>query len=249
MNGEALLAAAIVAMVLLGGCIEQHCTQGSGVPATEDRTVSSFSSIELEGFGDLYLAQGPQQPLRLQGDDNILPLSKTDVRGSSLRIYTDGCIRATEPLNIYVTAGQIKSLEASGISTILGRSKITSQALDIRASGAGAVDLDVDCTDLFADISGAGSAVLRGKADRSNIHCSGSGGIDASGLSTNRTKVEISGSGQAEVNAQSELDVRISGSGSVHYTGTPEKITQEISGSGRLQRGSTPSLPWRKDGY
>jgi hypothetical protein len=99
----------------------------------------------------------------------------------------------------------------------------------------------------FTDAGTDFNSVLQQK-DRSNIICSGSGGIDALDLSTNLTRVEVSGSGQAEVNVQSELDAQIRGSGSVYYMGTPEKITQEISGSGRLERGSGSNLPWRRDG-
>ena len=247
-SAAAMVALAVAAMVLFSGCIEQSCTQGSGKIIAETRAVESFNSIDLQGWGDLYITEGPQQPLQIQGEDNILPLLKTVVSDGLLKIYTDGCIRTTEPLRIYATAWHLESLETSGISTITSQSRISSPALDLKVSGAGAVYLDVDCIDLNTEISGAGGAVLNGRADRSNIICSGSGGIDALDLSTNLTRIEVSGSGQAEVNVQSVLDARISGSGSVYYIGTPEKITQEISGSGRLERGSGSSLPWRRDG-
>jgi hypothetical protein len=243
-----MVALAVAAMVLFSGCIEQSCTQGSGKITAETRAVGSFNSIDLQGWGDLYITEGQQQPLKIEGEDNILPMLKTVVSNGLLKIYTDGCIRTTEPLRIYATARHLESLETSGVSTITSQSRITSPALDLEVSGAGAIYLDVDCTDLNTEISGAGGAVLTGRADRSNIICSGSGGIDALDLSTNLTRVEVSGSGQAEVNVQSVLDAQIRGSGSVFYIGTPEKITQEISGSGRLERGSGSSLPWRRGG-
>jgi putative autotransporter adhesin-like protein len=61
----------------------------------------------------------------------------------------------------------------------------------------------------------------------------GSGDLELAKLPVERATVEISGSGDIEVDATRTLDVRISGSGSVAYHGNPE-VKKSISGSGGL---------------
>ncbi len=75
-SAAAMVVLAVAAMVLFSGCIEQGCTQGSGKIAAETRAVDSFNSIDLQGWGDLYITEGQQQPLKIEGEDNILPMSE-----------------------------------------------------------------------------------------------------------------------------------------------------------------------------
>ena len=44
----------------------------------------------------------------------------------------------------------------------------------------------------------------------------------------------MSGSGIASVYASDVLDIQMSGSGTLTYTGDPKQLTQQISGSGKL---------------
>ena len=44
----------------------------------------------------------------------------------------------------------------------------------------------------------------------------------------------MSGSGTASVHASDMLDVHMSGSGTLTYTGDPKRVTQDISGSAKL---------------
>jgi hypothetical protein len=47
-------------------------------------------------------------------------------------------------------------------------------------------------------------------------------------------KVDMSGSGVASVHASDALDLHMSGSGTLTYTGDPKQVTQQISGSGKV---------------
>jgi hypothetical protein len=73
-SAAAIVVLAVAVMVFFSGCIEQGCTQGSGKITAETRAVGSFNSIDLQGWGDLYITEGQQQPLKIEGEDNILPL-------------------------------------------------------------------------------------------------------------------------------------------------------------------------------
>ena len=57
------------------------------------------------------------------------------------------------------------------------------------------------------------------------------------GLLSENCVVSLPGSGNCEVNVNSNLDIFIGGSGSVYYTGSPA-ITSTITGSGEIINGN-----------
>ena len=82
-------------------------------------------------------------------------------------------------------------------------------------------------------ITGSGNIKLEGLGDELDIRITGSGDVAAFNLDVVRARVEITGSGNAEVSVEDELDVKISGSGDVRYKGNPS-LDVNISGSGRV---------------
>ena len=229
--------ALILLIVMISGCISPGCILGSGNLKSENRTTSSFSSIELLGIGDLYVFQGSQS-LRIEAEDNILPVLKSDVTGDMLVISTSECVTPRKSIKIYASSPEIKGLYSSGSGNIISLSPIHTDSMDLGMSGSGGINLGVDCKDLRTSVSGSGNVLLRGNATNSSVNISGSGNMRGYDLATKRSAITISGSGQAEVNAEDELDVRISGSGGIHYTGSPSKMNQHISGSGSLTKTS-----------
>jgi Putative auto-transporter adhesin, head GIN domain len=88
----------------------------------------------------------------------------------------------------------------------------------------------------FTEINMSGSAKIQcsGKAEKLEIHGSGSTAFECRELAADDVVVNISGSGKASVNADRTLKVAISGSGSVRYLGTPQ-VEKSISGSGSIK--------------
>jgi hypothetical protein len=230
---EAILALVLLGGVLFSGCISSpNCVVGSGNVVNETRSVDSFNSIDLRGSGALFLSQGSQQPLRIEAEDNILKVLTTRVESRKLIIGSDSCISATKPIRIYANAKDINSLEVSGSGTITGESMIQADSLDLKLSGSGSMDLNLKAKTLRTEIPGSGTILLRGAADEQSADISGSGKIAGYYLATKRSVITISGSGVVEANVSDEIATRISGSGAVYYRGHPERISEDISGSG-----------------
>lgn len=216
------------------GCIMPGCIQGSGNYTSENRTAEGFSGIDLAGIGDVYLTQG-ENHLRIEAEDNIIRLIKTEVRGGKLAIYhKEKCINPHMPIKIFVSTPDLDSLSISGSGRIISQSPVESDALNLRISGSGNMELNAVCQDLKAIISGSGGAYLKGEAAKSEIVISGSGAMHGYDLQTDQTRIIISGSGIAEIYVKEELDALISGSGSLYCKGNPEIVSQTISGSGRV---------------
>jgi len=236
----------IVIIVLLVGLLgvltgfftqSGFCIVGSGNVASETRTIDTFHSVELRGWGNLYVTQDETLELRIEAEDNIIPLLQTHVTNGVLVIEQERfrCAIPKKPVNVYVTMDEVKKLSLSGSGKIIGQTKITSDSLGVTVSGSGKIDLDVDSEQLKTTISGSGNAQLKGDATAHDVTISGSGNIQSYDLVTEKSKIVVSGSGKSEVSVSDELDIRITGSGNVNYKGDPV-INTQISGSGNLKK-------------
>jgi hypothetical protein len=223
---------------IIFGCGYMRCVHGSGRVISETRQVPEFHSISVGGSANLYIAQGTEQSVRIEAEDNILPLLRTKVDGQTLEIENKRCIRNHRPINIYATMRDVRELEIRGSGKIIGETKITSPKLDINISGSGKANLDVDVEKISSKISGSGDLAFSGRANDFDVTVSGSGNIRARNLQTTNSSISVSGSGDCIVTVKDELKVMISGSGKVTYYGDPIKVNSNISGSGKLRKGT-----------
>jgi len=116
--------------------------------------------------------------------------------------------------------------------------RITVQQLkSIRASGANQINAYKISSDKFKLVThGVVQASLSGTADKVSIIISGSATIDANRLVAKNVKVRLIGSGHIQINASKKLDTKITGNGTIIYTGNPSDVDQTITGSGRIER-------------
>ena len=220
---------------ILSSCI--NCTIGSGNVISQDRSDGEFNSISLSGQGILYLTQGNENDIKIEAEDNIMPLIESYVENNKLiiRHAPFQCIRPTKPIKIYISFQDLNSISISGSGEIISQNTLELDTLDISISGSGKINLNLNADKLTTSISGSSDATYNGKVNYNFIIISGSADINALGLQTNSTSISISGAGKTSVNAQKNLDILVSGSGTIRYTGNPQ-ISQKISGSADISR-------------
>ncbi|MFZ1809107.1 MAG: head GIN domain-containing protein [Cyclobacteriaceae bacterium] len=249
----------------------------------ETREVSTFREISYRVSGNLYLRQGSPQKVVLEGHEETLREIETNMKGDRLIIENRDNDRwfswfndTNNKINIYITVENIDAIYLSGSGDLLAETTIKSENLDLRISGSGSMELQVDlngdleasvsgsgdlrvkgnCRDLDSRVSGSGKVYIAnaiegtarfsmsgsgkvlaaGRANLVKASISGSGKLLAQDLVAERCEVNITGSGDVEINVKSELDARITGSGSVRYKGSPNHVNNHSSGSGKIRR-------------
>ncbi len=83
-------------------------------------------------------------------------------------------------------------------------------------------------------VDGGGHATARGKVKQLILHIDGSGSADFGALEADSVRVELSGTGKAEVAAAQMADITISGSGTVSLKTKPKMLKQSVTGSGQV---------------
>jgi hypothetical protein len=183
----------------------------------------------------LTVRDGETPGLLIEADDNILPLISSAVREGGLAItYTRPCVLPSETIKITATAPVIREIAILGTGRIQSEGVLRSESLAAKITGSGDMDLGVETATLATTITGTGNVKLAGTAQEHAISLPGAGTVDATNLQTERTTVEIVGSGNAKVNASRSLTVKITGAGTVLYSGNPQ-VEQTITGTGSVR--------------
>jgi len=204
---------------------------------TEERPVSGFDRVRLNGMGELTITQGDDEGLTIEAEESILPLIETEVRDERLTIgywRQMGGLRPTLPIQFALRLRRLSVLVISGSGGVRSHS-ILAERMEVLITGSGSVHLDeLMASWLGTTISGSGSFQVAGEAAEHRVEISGSGGLHAPNLRTHHAEVTVSGSGAATVDVAEKLAVVISGSGGVAYSGVAD-VSQRTSGSGRVR--------------
>jgi hypothetical protein len=232
------MSAGIALLSLLSSCAE-HSIVGRGDDKTESRQLppGAFSRIEIDGPVDAHISIGEAPSLTFKGYANVLPYLRSEVRGNTLRIFTDEHtdLQLRKNITAAITLPSLRALDLSGAAHVLVAGDLHTSDFELDLSGASSVDIEsMHVATLDADLSGAATlAMLSGSIDAGGYDISGAGKINAFGVMHRRAAFDMSGAAKAEVTVGEKLDAEISGAGTVRYKGHPA-ISKDVSGAGSV---------------
>jgi hypothetical protein len=199
------------------------------VNINDEREVKNFHAVSSIGSFNVIVKMGTKESISLEGDQKDLDRVETLVQNGILKIRLKRDVNtwkeSVENVNIYVTAKKLDGLMLSGSGSIDLEGKLNSAGADIRLSGSGKITANLDTQSVGVALSGSGSINLNGEVGYANISISGSGDVNAKNLISDKSKVQIAGSGNAYLNAKEELNAIVLGSGSVRYKGNPKYLS------------------------
>jgi len=210
------LAVLTVAFGALGCRFIGKGVHGSGNRKTEKRQLAAFKSVDAAGAFEVTIVCQQPQNFEIEGDDNILPIIKTDINDGVLRIHSDTQYNASKPISIRISVPDLEKFSSEG-------------AGDIHVSR-------VKNDQLVLSNKGAANIVASGQTKFVDISSSGAGNIETSELQAERAKVAVSGAANVNVYASQQLDVSVSGIGSVTYSGNPPVVNKSVSGIGSVSK-------------
>lgn len=233
--------AVAIALAAAPGCAG---IEGSGHIVGEARPSASFRRLVLEGAAEVQIAQGAVAGITVIADDNLIPYVETRLAGDELRIAEKDSrgrpvsLLPTQGIRVVVTTPEVPAaldLSGSGSITFAGGSGASGGALALHLSGSGSMVVQAALSGVDVELSGSGDVRLEGSASRAVVAVSGSGDVDAFAFPVASARVDISGSGSAQVAVRDSLEASVSGSGMVIYRGSPV-LTCTVSGSGAVRR-------------
>lgn len=229
----------IAATFLLTSCrfLGGEKINGNGNIVTAQRNVGNFNSIEAGGSVEVRVKQDAATSVRVETDENLLEFLDVTVDGKTLVIQPRKGynLRPSNEVVVYVSAPQFRSLHASGATKIFAEGTISGSELELGASGASEIKMEVAVQELQADLSGASSLQLKGSAASFSSEASGASNIRCLNLNTEETTLDVSGASKVEVTANKQLNIEASGASNIAYRGNAS-INQKSSGASSVKK-------------
>jgi len=230
----------IVAILCVTTINAQNRIKGNGNVVTVERTTNDYDGISASGFYDVELIDGAEEKITLTGEDNILNYIETEVKGGTLVIKSKDNKNLIpsqgKSVSIVIPVDEIDKIRLSGSGNFIGKKTLKTNDLDLQVSGAKNIDLSIEATDISVATSGSCNIQLNGDCEELRIRSSGSSNVKAYELDVDEANLELSGSSDVELTVNESLVSRVSGSGNIRYRGNPEKVRNQISGSGMISK-------------
>ncbi|GFD79188.1 DUF2807 domain-containing protein [Tenacibaculum sp. KUL118] len=210
--------------------------KGNGNVTTEIRKIGSFDKVNIGGSFDVYLINGTEGKVTLEGEENILKYIETEVKNGKLNVHfkENTNIKATKKLTVTIPFEKIEAVALGGSGNIIAKKRIKADVISFGLGGSGNIIASVDANTVKTSIGGSGNIKLKGKSDYLKCAIGGSGNIKAYDLKTSSLKASIAGSGDISVTVNNKIKATIVGSGSIYYKGNPSDIDKTSLGSGNV---------------
>jgi hypothetical protein len=227
-------------ITLFAGLIMLLAFITTSASAQQRISLEPFNSISMDLPGELIVKKGNVHQVVIEADDSDLEKIETEVRSNTLKIGSKNngwsWRNSFDKIKFIVTTPDLQKVAIGGSGSVFSEDVWQAETFQLVLSGSGSANLQVDVKEIKNVISGSGKIKLAGNAGNTEIVISGSGRLEALDLKTRSLEARISGSGNCEVTAEESIMANISGSGKIYYQGSPSRIEQNVSGSGKIKK-------------
>ena len=206
---------------------------------TQTRNVGHFTGVKVAEGIDVYLIKGDKESAKVEVYGTSIQNVVTEVSGSYLKVHMrDGNYKGRVEVKVFVTYTQLEKLSASSAGNIYSQGVIKTSSLEVGASSAGTIEIEVEGGDLDLSASSAGEIEIKGKARALKADASSAGEIDAYDTEVESVTVDASSAGSIKVNVKDALNANASSGGSIRYRGNPSKSITNSSSGGSVKKSS-----------
>ncbi|MEI6047526.1 MAG: head GIN domain-containing protein [Bacteroidota bacterium] len=228
-----------IAILSITACINGQMRKtvwGDKKIVTKERKTEPFTGIKVSTGIDVFLKQGNNEAVSVEADENLHEYILTEVRDGVLNVYTDANIRSAERKRVYVTMKEVKSIRTTSAGDVIGEAPLKSDKLELSASSAGNIKLEVFAKEINLDISSSGDITLAGEADILEADLSSAGDLNAYDLKVREADVSASSAGDADINVSEKITARASSAGDINYQGNPKYVDANSSSAGGIHK-------------
>ena len=166
----------------MGVSAEVKKIKGTGYLVVHDRQADQpFTRVSVQQSITLYVSQGKTEGITVEADDNIIPYIKTEIKNGQLNIFLDPevIVRGYTAMNVSVSMPIITDINVAAAGRLEGSSPFTVNKLEIVASGAGSVKLEVKGSEVDVEASGAARLELKGEVEQFDLEMSSAATLKA----------------------------------------------------------------------
>lgn len=222
----------ILSALPLAACVAES---GNGKVVSQQRTVSSFSKVEVANGIHATITQGDRS-VAVVTDENLQAFIEATVRDDTLflRVLPNFRLNPTGDLGAVVKNGVLEGLAASGGARVTADAT-PAATWPLAASGGSNIVLSQLNTPQLI-LSASGGSIVQAFGVATNITATGSGGsqVLTEGVEAENFTLEASGGSLFRVRATRSIQGNASGGSQVSVSGNPASRSITTSGASRV---------------
>src|SRR5438309_3076181 len=136
------LSVAITSCQYIGG----QRVSGNGHITTQNKSVSSFNSVQTGGSMNVHVTQSSSPSVRIEADENLMPYIEVYVEGNTLHIRSKMGynLNPTKDNVAYIAAPEFREIGVSGSGDVVSDNALSgSNPLELHVSGSGDIKMQV----------------------------------------------------------------------------------------------------------
>lgn len=197
--------------------------------------LTNVNGVVVKGTLTVQIEKGAGE-LLIYGEKEAVAKLDISIEDGILQLHSGkGKFGLSSVDKVVIKLPELETLKLSGAAEV-NASGFTNEELFVYVAGAGSCDLNIDVPIVKLDVSGAAEIEMQGTAQTVVINLSGAASFDAEDYLVRDMTLVLAGAAAAEVNVSGQLDVNISGVGSVEYKGEPKVLRKRISGAGVVEQ-------------
>jgi len=209
-----------------------------------------FKSIYVNSNYTVMLKQTNKQEVTVEALTEIFDVTEFKVENGILMINMErkpepasksiwakiDDIKLNPAMKVSISMKAVNELRVNGGGKIMSENSISADQILVGVAGGGGLDVDLKGNAVTAELSGSGTLTLRGYATSLNATVSGSGNLKAFDCPLESVTLKVSGSGNSELNATTNADISVFGTGNVKIKGNTKTLGKKVYGTGVVDR-------------
>lgn len=211
--------------------------KGSNNVVSENRDINAgFETISVQQGITLYLTQGSPTSLKVEADDNIIDLLKTEVKENKLKVYFEKNVYKAKARSVYLTTSDISNIQTSSGARVKAENTIQTNTLKLDSSSGSSIKIYVNAQEVLSESSSGSNIKIEGKTNYFSADASSGSGIDADELESVNAIANASSGANINVNVSGKLSANASSGGDIDYEGNPTEINKDTSSGGSVSQ-------------
>lgn len=206
-----------------------------GQTVTQEFETGTFTGVSAGGVYTVSITQADDYAVKIETTEDQMEKVSVEVSNNVLTLgYDSRLFERTDRIKVSITAPAFEKIIAGGAASISSENTLSSPAMEITASGASNVKLQLETDKLTSKVSGASNATLEGTAKTHKTEVSGAASLKAYELQTEVAEAKGSGASSLQVNASKNLNAEASGTSSINWKQVPENQRFKTSGTASI---------------
>jgi len=227
---------AIALLFLTTSCFLAGGIKGNRNVVSQDRSIASdFDAIRSSHGIDVQLTIGSEVSLRVEADENLHDVIRTEVEDGVLRIYSKKNVYSSKKRTVYVTANEMNEIRATSGSSVTSENTIKTEDLIVKTTSGAHVNLTVDTENTSCSSTSGSNIRLSGKTDKLTASSTSGANVKAKDLEAKICEARATSGSVMSVYASQELDAKATSGGNIRCSGDPEVVKKNSSSGGSIR--------------